>query len=95
MSAVVGCLYLELFISEAQSLKDKRKVVKSLKDRMQQKFPVATAEIGETGLWQRAELAVVSVSNEQKQVDRVLATLADWVTSQAGFVVSAQRLEWR
>jgi uncharacterized protein YlxP (DUF503 family) len=95
MTAVVGCLYLELFIAEAQSLKDKRRVVKSLKDRMHQKFPVAMAEVGETGLWQRAELAVVSISNEQKQVDRVLGTLADWVARQAGFVVSDQRLEWR
>jgi uncharacterized protein YlxP (DUF503 family) len=95
MTAVVGCLYLELFISEAQSLKDKRRVVKSLKDRMQQKFPVATAEIGDTELWQRAELAIVSVSNEQKQVDRVLATIADWATRQAGCVISGHRLEWR
>ena len=95
MAAIVGCLYLELFISEAQSLKDRRKVLTSLKDRIRKKFPVATAEVGHTEKWQTAELAIVTVSNEQKQVDRVLATLSDWVSGQAGYIVSSQRLEWR
>jgi hypothetical protein len=95
MAVVVGCLYLELFLSEAQSLKDKRRVVKSLKDRLHQKFPVATAEVGETELWQRAELAIVSVANEAQHVDQTLSALADWAGRQHGFVVSGRRLEWR
>ena len=61
MGVVVGCLYLDLFISEAQSLKDRRRVLKSFKERLHQKFPVATAEVGEPDLWQRAELAIVVV----------------------------------
>lgn len=95
MAVVVGCLYLELFLSEAQSLKDRRRVIKSLKDRLHQKFPVATAEVGDTERWQRAELAVVSVANEQRHVDQVLSTLADWAGQQPGFVVAGRRLEWR
>jgi hypothetical protein len=95
MSAVVGCLYLELFLSEAQSLKDRRRVLKSLKDRLHQKFAVAAAEVGETDLWQKAELAIVSVSNEQRHVDETLANLADWAGRQHGFVVAGRRLEWR
>lgn len=95
MGVVVGCLYLDLFISEAQSLKDRRRVLNSLKERLHQKFPVASAEVGETDLWQRAELAIVSVSNEQRHVDEVLSSLADWAGRQHGFVVSGRRLEWR
>lgn len=95
MAVVVGCLYLELFLSEAQSLKDRRRVVKSLKDRMHQKFPVATAEVGDTEYWQKAELAIVSVANEQRHVDEMLSKLADWAGRQTGFVIAARRLEWR
>ena len=95
MGVVVGCLYLDLFISEAQSLKDRRRVLKSFKERLHQKFPVATAEVGEPDLWQRAELAIVSVANEQRHVDEVLSSLADWASTQHGFVIAGRRLEWR
>jgi len=95
MGAVVGCLYLDLFISEAQSLKDKRRVLRRLKDRAHQKFPVAIAEIDGQDLWQRAQMAFVAVSNEQKQVDRMLAGVADWAEQEPGFIISERRLEWR
>ena len=95
MAVVVGCLYLDLFLSEAQSLKDRRRVLRSFKERLHQKFPVAAAEVGDADLWQKAELAIVSVANDQRHVDEVLSTLADWASRQHGFVVSGRRLEWR
>jgi uncharacterized protein YlxP (DUF503 family) len=95
MSAVVGCLYLDLFISEAQSLKDKRRVLRRLKDKAQLKFHVAVAELDGQELWQRSQLAFVSVSNERQQVDRTLGAVADWAEREPGFVISDRRLEWR
>ena len=95
MGAVVGCLYLDLFISEAQSLKDKRRVLRRFKDRARQKFQVALAEVGGQDLWQRAEVVLVAVSNEQQQVDRMLAHVAEWAEQEPGFVVAGRRLEWR
>lgn len=95
MSVIVGCLYLELFLSEARSLKDKRQVLRRLKDRAHQKFGVAVAETDRQDLWQRAELTFVAVANERQQVDRTLGTVADWAEREPGFVISARRLEWR
>ena len=95
MGAVVGCLYLDLFISEAQSLKDKRRVLRRFKDRARQKFQVALAEVGGQDLWQRAEVALVAVSNEQQRVDRMLAHVAEWAEQEPGFVIAGRRLEWR
>ena len=49
----------------ARSLKDKRQVVRSLKDRLRAKFNVAVAELDNSNLWQRATIGVVSVSDSR------------------------------
>ena len=58
----VGLLTLELHLAEAQSLKDKRQVLRSLKDRLRAHFNVAVAELDHQDLWQRALVGVVSIS---------------------------------
>ena len=61
----IGVLTLELRIDDSHSLKDKRQVVKSLKDRLRHKFNVSVAEIDYQDLWQRALIAAVTVSSGQ------------------------------
>jgi uncharacterized protein YlxP (DUF503 family) len=72
---VVGLLTVELHVPGSQSLKDKRMVVRRLKDRLK-KFNVAISEVEHHDLWQRAALAVVTVSTEQAHADRELAAVA-------------------
>jgi uncharacterized protein YlxP (DUF503 family) len=67
--AIIGLLTIELHFAEAQSLKAKRMVVKSIKERLRRKFNVAVAETGYLDLWQRAELAVVSVSGARSVLE--------------------------
>jgi uncharacterized protein len=73
---VVALLTIELFIPGSQSLKDKRMVVRRIKDRIR-KFNVAVSEVEHQDLWQRAGLAVVTVSSDQQHADRELAAVAD------------------
>jgi uncharacterized protein YlxP (DUF503 family) len=73
---VVALLSIELFIPGSQSLKDKRMVLRRIKDRVG-KFNVAVAEVEHQELWQRAGLAVVTVSTDQQHADRELAAVAD------------------
>ena len=73
---VVALLSLELFIPGAQSLKEKRMVLRRIKDRVK-KFNIAVSEVGHHDLWQRARLAVVTVSTDQQHADRELAAVAD------------------
>ena len=63
---------IELHFPEARSLKSKRMVVKSIKDRLRQRFNIAIAETGYLELWQRAELAAVSVSGSRQLVEAQL-----------------------
>ncbi|MEJ7608001.1 MAG: DUF503 domain-containing protein [Bryobacteraceae bacterium] len=59
--ASIGVLTLELRIESSHSLKEKRHVVKSLKDRLGHRFNVAVAEIDFQDLWQRSMIAAVTV----------------------------------
>jgi uncharacterized protein YlxP (DUF503 family) len=68
----VGLLILELHIQHAQSLKDKRQVLRSLKDRLRAKFNVAVAELEHEDTWQRSVVGVVTLSNEEHQVQESL-----------------------
>jgi uncharacterized protein len=68
----VGILVLELEIFGAQSLKEKRFILKSLLDRLPNQFNVSVAEVGHQDLWQRSEIAVVTVSSSRKIVEATL-----------------------
>ena len=73
---VVGLLSIELHVRGSQSLKEKRMVLRRIKDRLK-KFNVAVSEVDHQDLWQRAGLAVVTVSSDQQHADRELAAVAD------------------
>ena len=72
----VGILRLGFSIVGAQSLKDKRRVVRSFKERTQARFRVSVAEVGELDHPKRAWLGVATVANEAAQCDAVLAEVA-------------------
>mgnify|MGYP006264348691 CR=1 FL=1 len=69
---VVGLCTVELFISESQSLKDKRQVLHSLKDRLRGKFNLSVAEVDGQDLWQKAVLGMACVANDGGHVNQVL-----------------------
>jgi uncharacterized protein YlxP (DUF503 family) len=73
---VIGLLSVELYIPHAQSLKDKRMVLRSIKDRLK-KFNVAVAEVAHQDVWQRAGLGIVAISSSTEHVDKELAAVAD------------------
>jgi uncharacterized protein len=68
---VVGLCTIELFIPESQSLKDKRRVLLSLKDRLREKFNLSVAEVDGQDLWQKAVLGLACVANEGRHVNQV------------------------
>src|ERR1700734_2349262 len=59
----IATLTLELAIEHAQSLKDRRQVVRSLKDSLRHGFNISIAELDDELLWNRATLGVVAISN--------------------------------
>jgi uncharacterized protein len=68
----IAHLTIEIRIEGSQSLKDKRHVVRSLKDKLRAAFNVSVAEIEETDLWQRATVAVVAVSGSRDYLEGLM-----------------------
>ena len=69
---VVGICQLRLIIQDTLSLKEKRRILKSILDRMRNRFPVSIAEVGDQDLWQSALVGFCMVSNEQQLVNAAL-----------------------
>jgi uncharacterized protein YlxP (DUF503 family) len=69
---MIAFITLELRIEAAQSLKDKRQVVRSLKDRLRTHFNVAVAELEASNLWNQATVGVVSVSDSRDYLDGLM-----------------------
>lgn len=76
---IIGILQLELSIPDAMSLKDKRRVVKSLKDRIAHAHNVSIAEVGALDEHRRSILGLVMVSNDKGYVEGALSKLVDFV----------------
>jgi uncharacterized protein len=92
--ASVGVLTLELRLENSFSLKDKRQVVRSLKDRLRRKFNVAVAEIDYQELWQRAALAAVTVSSDRSYAEKLLQSVEQEAASLLGSELAGSNVEW-
>jgi hypothetical protein len=89
----VGLLTLELHIPDAQSLKDKRQVIRSLKDKLRRQFNVAVAELDHHDLWQRSVVGVVTLSNEERHVQESLQQVLDEADRILGSLLIGQKFE--
>jgi len=75
----IGVLQLELTIADAMSLKDKRRVIKSIKDRIAARNNVSIAEVGALDQHRRSILGVAMVANDARYVEGALSKLVDFV----------------
>jgi uncharacterized protein YlxP (DUF503 family) len=77
----VGVLRVVLQIPGAQSLKDRRRVVRSFKDRVRARLPVSVAEVGDVESWQIATLGIAVVSGDATRCEEVLAAARRMATT--------------
>ena len=93
MSLIVGICTLELHISDSNSLKDKRQVVRSLLDRMHDRFNVSAAQLDQHDGWSQATLGVSCVGNETRHVNAVLNSVLNFVESEPRVEVADCQME--
>ncbi|MBX5494163.1 MAG: DUF503 domain-containing protein [Bryobacteraceae bacterium] len=92
--AAIGVLTLELRLPYSHSLKDKRHVVKGLKDRLRHKFNVSVAEIDYQDTWQRSVIAVVTVSGSHVNAEQVLQSVETEAANLLGPDLVSAVVEW-
>jgi hypothetical protein len=80
---IVAVTRWELQLAGCQSLKDKRRIVKSLKDRLHQRFRVSAAEVDHQDIWQRAAIAAAVVSADHRHAEEVLTACDQLVQGEA------------
>ncbi len=84
---IIGLLQAKLSIPDARSLKDKRMVLRSLKDRALNKWNVSVAEVDLQDVWQSAVLAFVTVAAEKDVVEKRLAEISSQLRSDPRYVL--------
>jgi uncharacterized protein YlxP (DUF503 family) len=76
---IVGLLRVELHVPHAQSLKDKRAVVKRLREQVRSHFNVAVAEVEANDTWQRATVGISAIGDERQHVEGLLRQVTEWL----------------
>ena len=76
---VVGVCRITLMIEASHSLKEKRMVLRRIKDKVQNKFNCAIAEVGDQDLWQAAEIGFAVVSNEYNFTQAMVQKICDYI----------------
>ena len=75
----VGACGIRLRLPENESLKGKRRVLKSIITQVRSKFNVSVAEVGDNDLWQLATLGICCVSNDKQYTNEVLSKVVDFI----------------
>ena len=78
---IVGVCTVELYIPDGHSLKAKRQVLSSLKERLRGKFNISIAEVDEHDLWQKAVLGIACVATDRAYVNQVLDHVVNVIRS--------------
>lgn len=85
---------VEVIISNAASLKEKRAALNKIKDRVKSRFNASIAEVGDLDKWQRASLAISMVSNERKKLQQETDKLETILLSMTDVSVSQFSKDW-
>jgi len=78
---VVGSLKIELRLTDNRSLKGKRKVVRSMVDKVKSRFNASIAEVGSNDKWQKIELGISAVGNDRRHIDSSLNHILSFLES--------------
>jgi uncharacterized protein YlxP (DUF503 family) len=90
----IGLLTLEIFIPDAHSLKDKRQILRSLKDRLRGQFNVAVAELEHQDLWQRSVVGVVGISSDEHNLQESLQAVMEASENLLGRDLISREIEY-
>jgi len=88
---IVGLMEIDLFAEPFHSLKEKRRLLSSLKERLKHKFNIAVAESAYQELWQKAQLTVVTLGSDRSVLDDLFRQIEDFIC--LNYAVQISRLK--
>ncbi len=90
---LVGVCTIRIMLFEANSLKEKRHVVKSVIERVKSRFNVSIAEVGQQDKWQVAEIGFSCVTNSRRHADEIINNVVRFIEGDGRFDVTAFDME--
>ena len=94
MVTTVGLVHLRLDVAQAMSLKDKRRIVKSFKDRLRHRYNVSVAEVDRLEDHRSTVLALAMVSSDRRYVESILQKIVNAAASHRDMVLIDHDIEW-
>jgi len=91
---IIGVCSIKIHIPGSSSLKDKRRVLASIKDRIRQKFNASVAEVDAEDVWQSATLGVACVSGDKNRLAETMANIMSLVKNGAEYIVIDSQLDF-
>jgi len=91
---IIGLLEIDLFSEQSHSLKEKRRLLSSLKERLKNKFNVAVAESDYQDLWQKAQLSVVSLAPNRAMLENTFTQIEDFIFLNYASQISKIRIQY-
>lgn len=91
---IVAVARVTLYMPDNESLKDKRRVLKSLTERMRRRFNVAVAEVDEIDVWRRAVLGLCCVSNNFSHAEQMIRSVIDWIDDETAGQMTDYEIEF-
>ena len=89
---IIGAMNLDIRIYDSHSLKDKRTVISSLKDKLRKKFNISIIESSFQDLWQKSRISIVMVSNIKKNIDQSFDKIEEFIyKNMSGEILNSQR----
>jgi len=79
---------MKLWLPVVYSLKDKRSIIKSLQEKLKNKFNVAVAELAENDLWKNSTIGIVSVSANKRFLEQLINKIISFIDEFAGIEIS-------
>lgn len=89
-----GILKVDLFMSDSDSLKARRRILKSIEDRTRARFNVSISEIGEGTPWQRATLGIACVTRNRRHADEVFSRIINLIEGNGSVEIINQEVEF-
>ena len=91
---IIGILQFQLRIADSRSLKEKRMVLKSIKDKLRQRFNISVAEIGDQDLWQSIRLGVAAIGSDKRYLNGLLSEVQSWIEHNHEVELVASQMEF-
>jgi hypothetical protein len=94
MATTVGLLHLKVHLPEAGSLKDKRRVLKSFKDRLRRRHNVSVAEVDGQDHWRWGVLAVAMAGADRRYLEGALQGILNGLKTHREMLLVDSEIEW-